>query len=167
MQGAARMQEACTAGDMEQNSRLAVCRARYQLYRAGKKIEFWRPMSLPSGLCPSGGSSCTASARAKSARGFSPPAWNLPRTSTPWASIFRRGSATCWRQWCASTRRSRRARSRTFDAADGDGLNFLAGKTMDFIRTQAMDGTLLAHEEGGVPNIILRCGAWTRTPWGS
>lgn len=46
-----------------------------------------------------------------------------------------------------------------FDAADGDGLNFLAGKTMDFIRTQAMDGTLLAHEEGGVPNIILRCGA--------
>ena len=45
--------------------------------------------------------------------------------------------------------------------ADGenlDGLNFLAGKTMDFIRTQAMDGTLLAHEEGGVPNIILRCG---------
>ena len=45
------------------------------------------------------------------------------------------------------------------DAADGDGLNFLAGKTMDFIRTQAMDGTLLAHEEGGVPNIILRCGA--------
>ena len=35
-----------------------------------------------------------------------------------------------------------------FDAADGDGLNFLAGKTMDFIRTQAMDGTLLAHEGG-------------------
>ena len=42
---------------------------------------------------------------------------------------------------------------------DGDGLNFLAGRTMDFIRTQAMDGTLLAHEEGGVPNIILRAGA--------
>ena len=45
------------------------------------------------------------------------------------------------------------------DETDGDGLNFLAGRTMDFIRTQAMDGTLLAHEEGGVPNIILRCGA--------
>ena len=29
---------------------------------------------------------------------------------------------------------------------------------MDFIRTQAMDGTLLAHVEGGVPNIILRTG---------
>jgi glucose-6-phosphate isomerase len=33
-----------------------------------------------------------------------------------------------------------------FDEANGDGLNFLAGKTMDFINRQAMDGTLLAHE---------------------
>jgi glucose-6-phosphate isomerase len=44
------------------------------------------------------------------------------------------------------------------DETDGDGLNFLAGKDVDFIRTQAMDGTLLAHVEGGVPNIILRTG---------
>ena len=46
-----------------------------------------------------------------------------------------------------------------FDEANGDGLNFLAGKTMDFINRQAMDGTLLAHVEGGVPNIILNLDA--------
>jgi len=45
-----------------------------------------------------------------------------------------------------------------FDEVNGDGLNFLAGKTMDFINRQAMDGTLLAHVEGGVPNIILNLG---------
>ena len=45
-----------------------------------------------------------------------------------------------------------------FDPSDGDGLNFLAGKSMDYIAAQAMDGTLLAHVEGGVPNIILRVG---------
>ena len=44
------------------------------------------------------------------------------------------------------------------DDADGDGLNFLAGKDMDFIAAQAMDGTLLAHVEGGVPNLIVRAG---------
>ena len=44
------------------------------------------------------------------------------------------------------------------DEADGEGLNFLAGKDMDFIATQAMDGTLLAHVEGGVPNLIVRAG---------
>ena len=41
------------------------------------------------------------------------------------------------------------------DEADGDGLNFLAGQSMDFIRDRAMEGTLLAHTEGGVPNLIV------------
>ena len=45
-----------------------------------------------------------------------------------------------------------------FDEADGDGLNFLAGKDMAFVNEQAMDGTLLAHVAGGVPNLILRTG---------
>ncbi len=39
MQGAARMQEVCTAGDMEQNPAWQYAGARYQLYRTGKKIE--------------------------------------------------------------------------------------------------------------------------------
>ena len=41
------------------------------------------------------------------------------------------------------------------DETDGDGLNFLAGESMDYIRDKAMEGTLLAHTEGGVPNIIV------------
>lgn len=44
------------------------------------------------------------------------------------------------------------------DDVNGDGLNFLEGKTMDFINRQAMDGTLLAHVEGGVPNLIISAG---------
>lgn len=36
-----------------------------------------------------------------------------------------------------------------------DGLNFLAGKTMSFVNEKARQGTLLAHTEGGVPNLIL------------
>ena len=44
------------------------------------------------------------------------------------------------------------------DDVNGDGLNFLEGKTMDFINRQAMDGTLLAHVEGGVPNLIVSAG---------
>jgi glucose-6-phosphate isomerase len=41
------------------------------------------------------------------------------------------------------------------EESDGDGLNFLAGKSMDYIRDRAMEGTLLAHTEGEVPNIIV------------
>ena len=41
------------------------------------------------------------------------------------------------------------------DAENADGLNFLAGKTMDFVNEKAFQGTVLAHCDGGVPNIIL------------
>ena len=34
-----------------------------------------------------------------------------------------------------------------------DGLNFLAGKSMDYVNKMAMNGTMLAHVDGGVPNI--------------
>ena len=38
---------------------------------------------------------------------------------------------------------------------DIDGLNYLAGKTMDFVNKNAMKGTIMAHVDGGVPNIII------------
>jgi len=36
-----------------------------------------------------------------------------------------------------------------------DGLNFLAGKTMDYVNKKAFEGTLLAHTDGRVPNIVI------------
>ncbi|MFK5882770.1 MAG: glucose-6-phosphate isomerase [Candidatus Izemoplasma sp.] len=36
-----------------------------------------------------------------------------------------------------------------------DGLNYLKGKTVDFVNEKAFLGTLLAHTDGGVPNIII------------
>ncbi|MCC2083760.1 glucose-6-phosphate isomerase [Staphylococcus sp. HMSC068D08] len=41
------------------------------------------------------------------------------------------------------------------DSEDLDGLNYLAGKTMDEVNTKAFEGTLLAHTDGGVPNIVV------------
>lgn len=39
------------------------------------------------------------------------------------------------------------------EAVDLDGLNYLAGKTVDFINKSAMNGTALAHTDGDVPNL--------------
>ena len=41
------------------------------------------------------------------------------------------------------------------DEANVDGLNFLSGKELDYVNKTAMLGTLMAHTDGGVPNIIL------------
>lgn len=38
---------------------------------------------------------------------------------------------------------------------DLDGLNYLAGKTMDFVNKSAMNGTVLAHVDGNVPNMMV------------
>ena len=51
----------------------------------------------------------------------------------------------------------------TITEQDGniDGLNFLAGKTMSFVNEKARQGTLLAHTEGGVANLILEANGIT------
>ncbi len=38
---------------------------------------------------------------------------------------------------------------------DLDGLNYLAGKNMDFVNKSAMNGTVLAHTDGNVPNLMI------------
>lgn len=46
----------------------------------------------------------------------------------------------------------------TIEANDDnlDGLNFLSGKTLDYVNLQAAQGTALAHTDGGVPNLAVR-----------
>ncbi|HHW31804.1 MAG TPA: glucose-6-phosphate isomerase [Clostridiaceae bacterium] len=38
---------------------------------------------------------------------------------------------------------------------DLDGLNYLAGKDLDYINKMAMKGTIMAHVDGGVPNLVI------------
>ncbi len=42
-----------------------------------------------------------------------------------------------------------------YDEANVDGLNFIAGKAMDEVNKTAMLATLIAHNDGGVPNILI------------
>ena len=41
------------------------------------------------------------------------------------------------------------------EANDLDGLNYLSGKTLDFVNQKAFQGTLLAHTDGQVPNLLI------------
>lgn len=38
---------------------------------------------------------------------------------------------------------------------DLDELNYLAGKTLSYVNSQALKGTMMAHKDGGVPNMLL------------
>ncbi|GFN32103.1 glucose-6-phosphate isomerase [Paenibacillus xylaniclasticus] len=52
------------------------------------------------------------------------------------------------------------------DPEDLDGLNFLAGKTLDFVNKKAFEGTLLAHTDGQVPNLIVNIADMTPYTFG-
>ena len=41
------------------------------------------------------------------------------------------------------------------EPVDLDGLNYLAGKSVDFVNKSAMNGTILAHTDGNVPNLMV------------
>lgn len=42
------------------------------------------------------------------------------------------------------------------DKENLDGLNFLAGKSLQYVNQRAMEGTVLAHTDGGVPNLVIK-----------
>lgn len=52
------------------------------------------------------------------------------------------------------------------DVKDLDGLNYLAGKTLDHVEDQAYQGTVEAHVDGGVPVICVECGELTEETLG-
>ncbi|MCI8385270.1 MAG: glucose-6-phosphate isomerase [Acutalibacter sp.] len=52
------------------------------------------------------------------------------------------------------------------DAADVDGLNYLEGRAMDFVNEKAFLGTVLAHNDGGVPNMVLHVSDFTEDSLG-
>lgn len=41
------------------------------------------------------------------------------------------------------------------EEVDTDGMNYLAGKSVDFVNKSAMNGTILAHSDGNVPNLLV------------
>ena len=157
MQGAARMQEVCTAGDMEQNPAWQYAGARYQLYRAGKKIEILASYEPSFRFMSEWWKQLYGESEGKENKGLFPASVEFTADLHSMGQYIQQGERHLLETVVRFDPEEQES-TVPFDAADGDGLNFLAGRTMDFIRTQAMDGTLLAHVEGGVPNIILRTG---------
>ncbi len=43
------------------------------------------------------------------------------------------------------------------DPENLDGLNFLSGKPLSYVNRKAFEGTVLAHADGGVPNLVIEC----------
>ena len=158
MAGAREMMDICTAAEMDANPAWQYAGARYEMYRTGKKIEILAAYEPCFRFMAEWWKQLYGESEGKESKGLFPASVEFTADLHSMGQYIQQGERHLFETVVRFDPEAGES-AVPFDAADGDGLNFLAGKTMDFIRTQAMDGTLLAHEEGGVPNIILRCGA--------
>ncbi len=162
MQGAADMMTTCANPDMAANPAWQYGCGRYELYRTGKKIEVLAAYEPNFRFMCEWWKQLYGESEGKENKGLFPASVEFTADLHSMGQYIQQGERHLF-ETVVRMGPSATTNVVPFDEVNGDGLNFLAGKDMDFIKLQAMDGTLLAHVEGGVPNIIVnmeRCDAY-------
>ena len=158
MAGAQEMMETCAADGMEHNSAWHYAGARYELYRMGRKIEILAAYEPSFRFMAEWWKQLYGESEGKENKGLFPASVEFTADLHSMGQYIQQGERHLF-ETVVRFGPSKHENPVPYDETDGDGLNFLTGRSMDFIREQAMDGTLLAHVEGGVPNITLYTGA--------
>ena len=158
MKGAADMMEACRTAGLDANPAWQYAAARKDLYEQGRKIEVLAAFEPRARFFTEWWKQLYGESEGKEGKGLFPASVEFTADLHSMGQYLQEGERTMF-ETVIRFGKSASQLCVPRDEADGDGLNFLAGKDMDFIATQAMDGTLLAHVEGGVPNLIIRTDA--------
>ena len=153
MGGAQEMMELCARSDYS-NPAWQYAAMRHELYRQGKKVELLACFEPAFRFMAEWWKQLYGESEGKDGKGLFPASVEFTADLHSMGQYIQQGKRLMFETVVRlGASRCRLAVPR--DEADGDGLNFLAGADMDFIRDRAMEGTLLAHTEGGVPNVIV------------
>ena len=157
MAGAKSMMDTCAAADMEKNPAWQYAGARYELQHRGLEIEVLACFDPFFRFMAEWWKQLYGESEGKEDKGLFPASVEYTADLHSMGQYLQEGRRNMFE---TVVRFAPRADELTvpYDEENGDGLNFLAGKTMSDLKQQAMDGTLLAHVEGGVPNIRSSCG---------
>ena len=162
MSGAEAMMKQCAVAELAANPAWQYAAARYDLYQGGKKIEILAAYDPNFRFMCEWWKQLYGESEGKELKGLFPASVEFTADLHSMGQYIQQGERTLI-ETVVRMGPSATKNVVPFDEVNGDGLNFLAGKDMDFINTQAMNGTLLAHVEGGVPNIIIhmeKCDAY-------
>lgn len=154
MQGAAEAMKLFAEPDMEKNICYQYAALRYLFYKQGKSIEIlanYEPHLTSFGEWYK---QLFAESEGKEHKGVFPVTANFSTDLHSIGQFIQDGGRYFFETvlWC---KEPKTAAVIPFDEQDGDGMNFLAGKEMQFVNSKAFAGTLLAHMDGGVPNIVV------------
>ena len=157
LSGAQQMMTLCRTADY-QNPAWQYAAMRYELYRSGRRIELLACFEPSFRFMAEWWKQLYGESEGKDGKGLFPASVDFTADLHSMGQYIQQGERGMF-ETVVRFDESADQLTVPFDEVNGDGLNFLTGKTMHFLNTQAMDGTLLAHVEGGVPNLVLRTGA--------
>ena len=154
MQGAADARKDFSVRDMKQNIAMQYAAARNLLLRAGKTTEIlvgYEPYML---MINEWWKQLYGESEGKDNKGIFPASVIFSTDLHSLGQYIQEGQRNLF-ETVVSVENPGSEFSIPYDDANTDGLNFLAGKTLDEVNKKAMQATLLAHTDGGVPNLLL------------
>ena len=154
MAGAAEMMDVCTRTGCDANPAWRYAAARYALYSAGKSVEVLACYDPAFRFMSEWWKQLYGESEGKEGKGLFPASVDFTADLHSMGQYIQEGQRLLF-ETVVRFGESASQLQVPFDEVNGDGLNFLAGKSMDFIRDRATEGTLLAHTEGGVPNLLV------------
>ncbi len=154
MQGAADARELYATADLEQNECYQYAAIRNILLRKGKDIELLVNYDPELQYFIEWWKQLYGESEGKDQKGIFPAGVNFSTDLHSMGQYIQDGRRSLF-ETVLYVENSKKDITLEEDAENIDGLNFLAGKTMDFVNKQAFEGTALAHADGGVPNLVI------------
>ena len=154
MKGAQDAREVCKGGDMSTNPSFQYAALRNILYRKGKGTEILVNYEPALTMMGEWFKQLYAESEGKDHKGIFPTAANFSTDLHSIGQFIQDGTRNLFETvlWVSNSRSEAVIEEA---AEDIDGLNYLAGKTVQFVNSKAYQGTLMAHMDGGTPNIII------------
>ena len=155
MAGAASMREICLTAPYEENGAEQYAALRQILRNKGKKIEVLANYEPSFHYTAEWWKQLFGESEGKDHKGLFPAAVDLTTDLHSMGQFIQDGARILF-ETVVEIEKPRKELTIEADDADLDGLNYLAGRTVDFVNKNAMRGTVLAHTDGEVPNFYVR-----------
>ncbi|MCD7819619.1 MAG: glucose-6-phosphate isomerase [Lachnospiraceae bacterium] len=154
MEGAASGRKRALEADFEDNDALQYAAVRNILLRKGKSVEVLANYEPSMHYVSEWWKQLYGESEGKDQKGIFPAAVDLTTDLHSMGQFIQDGSRIMF-ETVMNVEESRCTLTIEEEPTDLDGLNYLAGKTVDFVNKNAMNGTILAHTDGNVPNLIV------------
>ncbi len=155
MEGAADARKRALENDFESNDALQYAAIRNILLRKGKSVEILANYEPSLHYVSEWWKQLYGESEGKDKKGIFPASVDLTTDLHSMGQFIQDGARIMF-ETVLELEQSREEIVINEEPVDLDGLNYLAGKTVDFVNKSAMNGTILAHTDGQVPNLMIK-----------